>query len=302
MKPLSVARYKVFFAGLLLLFFLPSSAQQPVVNRLAAIDHASKGRLGVFAMLLETGDTISYRGSERFPMQSVYKMPINMVMLHAVDAQQFRLNQLITVQSTDILPLGHSPIRDSHPKGNVSLPLVELLRYNVMESDGTACDVLLRLLGGTKKVQQAVQRIGIKNICIATLEREQQVADPMVQYRNWAYPSALVQILDTLYRGHYLSAQSRSELMWELEQSGPGAKRIKGLLPKGTTVAHKTGTSGTEKNGLTRATNDAGLITLPNGKHIALAVFLSESMADQEAREATIAQAAKAVWDYWNEP
>jgi beta-lactamase class A len=90
--------------------------------------------------------------------------------------------------------------------------------------------------------------------------------------------------------------------MWELEQSGPGAKRIKGLLPKGTTVAHKTGTSGTEKNGLTRATNDAGLITLPNGKHIALAVFLSESMADQEAREATIAQAAKAVWDYWDEP
>ena len=57
-----------------------------------------------------------------------------------------------------------------------------------------------------------------------------------------------------------------------------GLKRTKGLLPHGTGVAHKTGTSSTV-NGVTAATNDVGLVTLLNGQHIAIAVFVSDSMA-----------------------
>jgi beta-lactamase class A len=83
-------------------------------------------------------------------------------------------------------------------------------------------------------------------------------------------------------------------------QSGPGAKRIKGLLPQGTIVAHKTGTSGTI-NGLTRATNDVGIITLPNGNHLAIAVFISDSYDSHADRELAIAKAAKAAFDFWKE-
>ena len=66
-------------------------------------------------------------------------------------------------------------------------------------------------------------------------------------------------------------------LKWMME-STPGPKRIKGLLPSGTVVAHKTGASGTD-SGLTRATNDVGLVTLPDGRHLAIAVFVSDSPA-----------------------
>jgi beta-lactamase class A len=79
-------------------------------------------------------------------------------------------------------------------------------------------------------------------------------------------------------------------------ESTPGAKRLKRLLPAGTIVAHKTGTSGTEK-GITAATNDIGIITLPGGKHLAIAVFVSDSPADDATREGVIARIAKAVWD-----
>jgi beta-lactamase class A len=79
-------------------------------------------------------------------------------------------------------------------------------------------------------------------------------------------------------------------------ESTPGAKRLKGLLSSGTTVAHKTGTSGTEK-GITAATNDIGIITLPNGKHLAIAVFVSDSPTDEATREAVIAKIAKVVFD-----
>jgi beta-lactamase class A len=83
-----------------------------------------------------------------------------------------------------------------------------------------------------------------------------------------------------------------------MANSTPGAKRLKGLLPAGTRVAHKTGTDGTV-NGMTRATNDIGIITLPGGRHLAIAVFIKDSTADETTREGTIARIAKAVFDAW---
>ncbi len=83
-----------------------------------------------------------------------------------------------------------------------------------------------------------------------------------------------------------------------MTESTTGAKPFERFLPKRTVVAHKTGTSGTQ-NGITAATNDIGVITLPNGNHIAIAVFVSDSSADEKTREAVIARIAKAVWDRW---
>ncbi len=75
---------------------------------------------------------------------------------------------------------------------------------------------------------------------------------------------------------------------------------MKGLLPEGTIVAHKTGTSGTRK-GITAATNDIGIITLPNKRHLAIAVFVSDSPADEATRERVIAKIARAAWDKWSD-
>jgi beta-lactamase class A len=76
----------------------------------------------------------------------------------------------------------------------------------------------------------------------------------------------------------------------------PGAKRLKGGLPAGTVVAHKTGTGGT-RNGITSATNDIGIITLPDGRDLAEAGFVSDSAANDDTRDAIIARLAKAARD-----
>jgi len=96
-----------------------------------------------------------------------------------------------------------------------------------------------------------------------------------VQYRNWATPDAMVGLMTA-------------------SKTGPG--RIKGLLPEGTVVAHKTGSSGTV-HGLTRATNDVGLVTLPDGKHLAVVVFVSDTKAGEATRDAVIAKIARAAWN-----
>ena len=117
-----------------------------------------------------------------------------------------------------------------------------------------------------------------------------------VQYRNWATPKGAIALLKLLHEGKVLSAQSR-ELLTKLMIGIPtGPKRIRGLLPQGTIVAHKTGASNTV-NAITAATNDIGIITLPNGKHLAVAVFVSDAKADPDTREGVIARIAKSAYD-----
>lgn len=123
--------------------------------------------------------------------------------------------------------------------------------------------------------------------------------DWQTQYENWATPSGAVELLAALQARRGLSADSQKLLLKLLTESIPGAKRLKGQLPAETIVAHKTGTGGT-RNGVTSATNDIGLITLPDGRHLAVAVFVSDSKADLNTREAVIAEIAKALWDRWS--
>ncbi|WP_343744172.1 class A beta-lactamase [Chitinophaga sp.] len=267
-------------------------------QQFAVIAEAAKGKVGVSVQVLETGQRMGYNNIRQFPMQSVYKFPIAMAVLQQVDQGKLQLQQPVKVLPSDYIPRpGHSPLRDEHPAGNVDVTVAELLRYNVAESDGSACDVLLRLIGGTKAADRYVHSLGIKDMSIALTEKVQVPNEPM-QYQNWCTPDAMNALFKKFYTGHVLSDSSFHFLLDLLVNSGPGARRLKAQLPAGTVVAHKTGTSGTE-NGLTRATNDAGIITLPNGQHMVISVFIRDSYADQQTREKTIADIAKAAWDHF---
>ncbi len=78
-----------------------------------------------------------------------------------------------------------------------------------------------------------------------------------------------------------------------------GINRLKGLLPSGTYVAHKTGSSDTNAKGLSPATNDVGIIRLPNGNEVEIAVMITDSYENEAHRDLLIAQVAKVVWDHY---
>jgi beta-lactamase class A len=268
---------------------------QDLQNQLAQIASAAKGKVGVAAVVLETGETVSLNPHDHFPLQSVYKLPIGMAVVKQVDAGKIKLDQKVTVTKSDFVRRGqNSPIRDKYPNGT-ELTVSELLRYAISESDGTASDVLMKLAGGPEAVQAYLGDLSIKDMVVLNTEKEIG-QDWQTQYRNWASPEAAVALLRTLYGRHGLSESNQALLLKFMTESTPGAKRLKGLLPAGTVVAHKTGTSGTQ-NGVTAATNDIGIITLPNGRHVAIAVFVSDSPMDEATREGVIAQIAKAMWE-----
>lgn len=279
-----------------------------LLNQIKEIAAEAKGKVGVSAIVLKNqmsdvrsqtsereAPLVSLNPQEHFPMQSVYKLPISMAVMKTVDAGKIKLADKVSVSKSEMIGrAAHSPIRDRHPNG-VSLTVEDLLRYAISESDGTASDVLMRLAGGPAAVQAYLTELGIKDLIV--LDTEQTLTqDKTAQYRNWSTPEAAVALLRALHERRGLSESGQTLLLKLMTESKPGAKRLKGLLPAGTLVAHKTGTSGTDK-GMTAATNDIGIITLPNGKHVAIAVFVSDSPGDGATREGVIAKIAKAVYD-----
>ncbi len=229
-------------------------------------------------------------------MQSVYKLPIAMATLHAVEQGRFSLSENVLFRPTDLIsPSQHSPLRDNHPRGGVEVSIQELLRLAVSESDGVASDILLRILGGPPVVNAYIHGLGIVGISVRDTEKTLG-KDVRAQYRNYAQPSALVALLRVIAdRSPFSQEHTRLLLHW-MTDTHTGEHRLRGLIPKGTLVAHKTGTSGRD-HGIVRATNDVGLITLPDSRKLAITVLITDSPENEAVREAVIAQIAKAVWE-----
>jgi beta-lactamase class A len=273
-----------------------AQAQHPALRQeIAQLARASSGKVGVSIRLLETSDTVSYHDRQPYVLQSVFKLAIAMAVLHEVDRGKLQLEQSLFITKAD-LPETYSPLRDKYPEGNVHVTIRQLLTYMVTVSDNDACDILLKQLGGPRKLTAYVHHLGVKKMVVKASEA-QMAAAWQVQYTNWSYPLAQLELLNRVYQQTALSPTSNA-LLWQLLlDTSVGAKRLKGLLPAGTAVAHRTGTSATNAQGLSPGTNDVGIIMLPNGQHLAIAVFVTDAHEDIAARELVIARIAKAAYD-----
>lgn len=254
-----------------------------------------KATIGIAVKSLEDGDTLTINNNHHYPMQSTYKFPLAMAVLEQVDKGKLSLNQKIHINKTDIRKTW-SPIGEKYPKGNIDMTIAELLKHSVSLSDNIACDILFRTIKGTAAADKYVQQLGVNNMAIKATEKE-MASGWKVQYTNYATPYAMVQLLDIFHSRKKLSAASTDFLTDLMIQSSNSAKRIKGALPPEAVVAHKTGTSGTNKDGLLAATNDIGIVTLPDGKHFAICVFVSDSKEPLENNEKIIALISATVYN-----
>lgn len=265
--------------------------------KLQSIVNAHKATIGFSLTDLQNGDTLTINGAKHLPMQSVFKFHLALAVLNQVDQGKLRLDQKILIRKTDLLPDTWSPLRDRYPNGAIEIPLSELLTVTVAESDNNGCDILFRLIGGPAKVNAYMHSLGIKEIAITATEDEMHHND-QAQFTNWTTARAATQLLQLFYNKRLLS-ESSQKFLWDVMTGTTRiSTKIKGQLPAGTPVAHKTGTSGINDAGVSVASNDIGIVTLPDGRHFAIAVFVSMTKEDEKTVDATIAELTKVSWDY----
>jgi beta-lactamase class A len=292
---------RIFIIKTIIFSFFTSSVFSQTDSLKEAIEQiisTKKADVGVSIYGLENKDILTINNDKHFPMQSVFKFHIALTVLNQVDKGNLSLTQKINIQKSDLLPNTWSPIREKYPNGNIKISLAEIIRYTVSESDNNGCDILLRLIGGAKIVNDYIHKIGIKDISIQATEEEMH-KEWNVQFSNWTTPIASTELLKIFYEGKILSKKSYDFLWKVMSETKTGKNRIKEQLPSETLVAHKTGSSDTNEQGITAATNDIGIVTLPNGKHFAISVFVSNSKENNEVNEKIISSISKLTWDYF---
>ncbi len=279
--------------ALLLMLTAPLSAQTSLHQQIAEVAKDAKGTVYVACSLPGTQLDCDLNERGHPPMQSTFKFPLAMAVLHQIELGKLQLDQPIRFLKSD-RSVTYSPLQDEFPEADVDVPLRKLIMLSVETSDNSATDIELRLIGGPAVLQRYLDSLGLAAIHQQDSERTLH-SDQKLQYRDYAEPTAMVALLRLLADHSPLNRDYTALLnTWMLEATS-GPQRIRGLLPVGTPVAHKTGSSG-EEFGMIPATNDVGLITLPDGRRLAVAIFVSDAHADQATCEAVIARIAQAIY------
>lgn len=272
---------------------MPNEAEQKIKDLI----QTKEAKIGV-SWKLDGEQNVHQVNPGKYLLMSVFKLHLGMAFLDLVDRGKFSLDQKITLAKEDFPFERFSPLREKYGKNGGEVPFSEILVDTISASDNNGCDILLRHVGGPEKLNQYVTGLGVKDTSFGASEKDMHTSIEFL-LSNSASPASVVNVLVLLDQGKVLSQKSRQFLLDCMINGKTGHNRIKGLLPKQTIVAHKTG-SGPRLNNILTACNDAGIIHLPDGKRLYLAVFVADTKYSDEACEQIIANISKILWDCYS--
>ncbi len=262
-------------------------------QRIAELANPAQGRIGVAAIDLATGEEVMVLGDQLFPMASTSKIAVAAAYLEMVEQGRYSL----TSEFPLMLPVASAKYSSAKApvRAGQYMPAIDLIEIMITRSSNPATDALLAAVGGPANVNSWMRRQGINDFSInrdiATLVRDDGEYNPAnhIDTRDAATPRAMAQLLAGLYRGEYLSDQSRRVILSAMSRTVTGKRRIPAHIPMEARVSHKTGS-------LNNTSSDVGLIECPDGRTIAVAIYVT-GQGTRAAREARIAAIARALYD-----
>jgi len=275
----------------------PDATLQASLQKVA--DQARPGTLGVLVMDPASGASAMVNGARPYLMMSVFKAPIAAAVLGQVDAGTLRLDRKVRLGPEDIVEGSAVPsVGAALRAGPKEFTVDELLHAAVTQSDNTAVDALLRVLGGGAEATRFLQAKGIQGMRIdmgegelSQLFEKKGVDAVLASHVNSSTPEAAATFLRKLQAGQLVSAGSTQKLL-AMMTAQVIPNRIRAGLPMGYQLADKTGTSGT-RDGRMAAFNDIGIITAPDGQRRIVVVFLAEARATPEQATMWFAEIGK---------
>ena len=238
-------RVTAIIVFLLALFAQPALAEapprlKPLEQQLSYLIANNPGNVGIAALDLRTGEMVSLHGDEPFPMASTVKVAVAANYLAQVEYGRRSLDDTISGRSAR-----------------------SLMEAMMIHSDNHATDMLIRDLGGPDTLQKWLDQHHITGLRIdRTIAGLLAARRDLHDVRDSSTPRAMVDLLQRIDSGKLLKPSSRAYLLGLMARCATGKNRIRGMLPAGTLVQHKTGT-------LNNYTSDVGYITLNDGRRLA---------------------------------
>ena len=233
-------------------------------QQLNAMVAGKSADVGIAALDLTSGQSVSVKGNVPFPMASTVKVAVAALYLAQVDHGRRSLDDTIN-----------------------GVPVRSLMNRMLINSDNRATDILMKDLGGPNALHVWLQDNGVRGLRVdRNIQQLLNAKRDLWDRRDSSTPMAMVELLGKIYRAELIKPASRNYLLEVMARCKTGKNRMKALLPFGTPVEHKTGT-------LNGYTSDVGFVSLPGGRRIAVAIFARGGAN----RPRTIAESTRAIYD-----
>jgi len=279
------------------------------IERLA---DATGGIVGVSATQLATGRHLGYREDQLFPTASVIKLPLIVTLYEDALAGRIDLSERVVYRDeTKVAGSGVLQYLDD----GLDPTLRDLAVLMMSVSDNTATDLLFDRVGKAR-IEATMDRLGLASIRVPFDIREMlmELVD-MDHSKPGGYdelrrllrvsagsggrsmipdqadrttPADMCRLLELLESRAILDERACTAII-ELMKRIQSSTRIPGLLPKGTVVAHKTGS-------YRRLRNDVGIVYAPNGPYV-VALFARELARDNVEDDAALARISLAIFE-----
>jgi len=291
---------------------VPVGTELPTRLRERVVDlEAAGGGVGMSATDLATGRHLGHREDELFPLASVIKLPVLVTLYEEVLAGRADLRERVTYRAMAKVP-GSGVLKDLDDGATFTLRDLAVLMMTV--SDNTAAEMLTQRLG-KPRVESAMHAYGLPTIHMPLGVRallyelvDMDWSQPggydearerlrvsagsggravIPEQSDRSSPADMCRLMELLERREILDPGACEDVL-EILRRNHSDSRIPALLPKGTVVAHKTGT-------IRGVRNDVGLVETPSGPY-AVAI-LSRGVPSDIRTDVRIAEISLAIWE-----
>lgn len=264
--------------------WLAAAPVDSFVDSVRGVEARLKARIGVVAAEVGTDRRWLYRQDERFPMASTFKAFACAALLARVDAGERRLDDRVAVTSSDLVP--YAPVTEKHVGGSMSL--AEICAAATAVSDNAAANLILDAIGGPGGMTAFMRRIGDTETRLDRRETELNEGVPG-DLRDTTTPAAAAESFRKLVLGDVLSAESRGQLQAWLIGNQVAGPLLRASLPQGWRIADRTGAGGHGTRSV------LAVLWPPRRPPIVAAIYLTETGASMDARNAAIAEIGSAL-------
>lgn len=256
-----------------------------VETDLVALESMTPGlSQSVFFYDLETGNYIDLNGTASLAAASTIKVPILVAFLQAVDAGAVSLNQALTLEEAFIA--GGSGELQTQAVGSQYTAL-EVATEMIINSDNTATNMMIALLGGQDVLNQQFRDWGLEETMLRNLL-------PDLDGTNTTSAADLVRVLALVDQGELLSRRSRDRLFNIMQRTYNRTYIPDGIGDETALAFNKTGDIGT-------FLADVALIDVANGNRYILSVLVERPFNDGRASE-LIRRTAGRIHEEMNQP
>ena len=283
-----------------------------VASEIERLAEETGGIIGVSATQLATGRHFGYREHELFPTASVIKLPLLVTLHEDAIAGMIDLDERVVYRAdTKVAGSGVLQYLDE----GLSPTLRDLAVLMMSVCDNTATDLLFDRVG-KDRIEATMDRLGLPSIRapfdiremlmeLVDLDHAQPGGYHELRHRlrlslgsggrsmvpeqaDRSTPADMCRLLELIESQAILDEAACGAIL-ELMKRIQSAARIPGLLPKGTVVAHKTGS-------YRRLRNDVGIVYAPTGPY-AIALFARELPRDNIDDDGALARISLAVYE-----